>query len=184
MVEERKFREDLYYRLNVINIALPALRERKEDIPLLAEHFFNKYCRENDKFLDAARGSTLRFQPEAMQILMDHNWPGNVRELENVIKRMIVLRDPNLTRSPLLGAKANGDDQQAAKGAKTAAGSLKAISRKAARAAERDMILKALEETHWHRLRAAKLLNISYRSILYKIKEAGFDGKRRALDRP
>src|SRR5258705_8731868 len=97
---------------------------------------------------------------------------------------MMDVRVPKLARSPHRGAKAKGDDQKAANGAKTAAGSLKAISRKAARAAERDMILKALEETHWHRLRAAKLLNISYRSILYKIKEAGFDGKRRAPDRP
>src|SRR5438445_588376 len=77
LVDERKFREDLYYRLNVINIALPPLRERKEDIPTLVEHFFTKYGRENEKFVDAHRMSTLRFQPEAMQILMDHNWPGN-----------------------------------------------------------------------------------------------------------
>src|SRR5688572_2579030 len=83
LVEEKKFREDLYYRLNVINIALPPLRDRKEDIPLLVEHFFTKYCRENEKFLDPDNQSVLRFQPEAMQILMDHNWPGNVRELEN-----------------------------------------------------------------------------------------------------
>jgi DNA-binding NtrC family response regulator len=91
MVDEKKFREDLYYRLNVINIALPALRERKEDIPLLTEHFFTKYSRDNDKFLDPARHSLLRFPPEAMQILMDHNWPGNVRELENVVERAVVL---------------------------------------------------------------------------------------------
>src|SRR5262249_24437501 len=97
---------------------------------------------------------------------------------------MIVLRDPNLARSPLLGTTANGEDQQASKGAKTSAGSLRAVTRKAARAAERDMILKALEETQWHRLRAAKLLNISYRSMLYKIKEAGLNGKRHAPDRP
>src|SRR6202166_227322 len=91
LVEEGRFREDLYYRLNVINLALPPLRERKEDIPLLVEHFFTKYCRENDKFLNAARQSVLKFHPEAMQILMDHNWPGNVRELENVVERAVVL---------------------------------------------------------------------------------------------
>src|SRR5437016_5570909 len=80
LVEEGKFREDLYYRLNVINLVLSPLRERKEDIPLLIEHFFTKYCRENEKFLDADGKSQLRFEPDAMQLLMDYNWPGNVRE--------------------------------------------------------------------------------------------------------
>jgi DNA-binding NtrC family response regulator len=91
LVEEGKFREDLYYRLNVINIVLPPLRERKEDIPLLVSHFFTKYCRENGKFLDAQNQSILSFQPEAIQVLMEHNWPGNVRELENVVERAVVL---------------------------------------------------------------------------------------------
>ena len=91
LVKEGRFREDLYYRLNVINIALPPLRDRKEDIPLLVEHFFNYYCRENNKFLSAAGHSLLRFQPEALQVLMEHAWPGNVRELENVVERAVVL---------------------------------------------------------------------------------------------
>jgi DNA-binding NtrC family response regulator len=91
LVKEGKFREDLYYRLNVINIALPPLRERREDIPLLAGHFFTYYCRENNKFLDLAGRSILHFQPEALQVLMEHAWPGNVRELENVVERAVVL---------------------------------------------------------------------------------------------
>lgn len=91
LVEEGKFRQDLYYRLNVINIALPALRDRKEDIPQLVDHFFQVYCRENDKFLDSNGRSTLRFEPEAIHLLMDYNWPGNVRELENAIERAVVL---------------------------------------------------------------------------------------------
>src|SRR6202049_4299959 len=91
LVEDGRFRQDLYYRLNVINIALPPLRERKEDIPALVDYFFTKDCRENQKFLDASNRSILHFQPEAMQILMDHNWPGNVRELENVVERAVVL---------------------------------------------------------------------------------------------
>src|SRR5580765_387756 len=90
-VEEGKFREDLYYRLNVINLALPPLRERKEDIPALVSHFFDKYCRENEKLLDENNRSRLFFEPDAMQILMDHTWPGNVRELENVVERAVVL---------------------------------------------------------------------------------------------
>jgi len=91
MVDEGKFRQDLYYRLNVINIPLPPLRDRKEDIPQLVEHFFQFYCRENDKFQDAQGHSILRFEPEAVHILMDYNWPGNVRELENAIERAVVL---------------------------------------------------------------------------------------------
>src|SRR5258707_9044605 len=83
LVEEGKFREYLYYLLNVINLALPPLRDRKEDIPSLVEHFFNKYSRENEKFLDAEQKTSLHFEPDAMQLLLDYNWPGNVRELEN-----------------------------------------------------------------------------------------------------
>lgn len=91
MVEEGRFRQDLYYRLNVINIPLPPLRDRKEDIPLLTEHFFQVYCRENEKYLDPQGRSLLRFENEAIHILMDYNWPGNVRELENAVERAVVL---------------------------------------------------------------------------------------------
>lgn len=91
LVKEGKFREDLYYRLNVINIVLPPLRDRKEDIPLLVGHFFTYYCRENGKFLDPHGKSTLQFDVEALQVLKEHNWPGNVRELENVCERAVVL---------------------------------------------------------------------------------------------
>jgi DNA-binding NtrC family response regulator len=96
MVEEGKFREDLYYRLNVINLVLPPLRERKEDIPNLIEYFFTKFCRENDKYLDSEGLSTLKFEPEALQLVMDHNWPGNVRELENAVERAVVLAAQSL----------------------------------------------------------------------------------------
>jgi len=96
-VDEGTFREDLYYRLNVINIVLPPLRERKEDIPALVKHFFTKYCRENEKYLDAQGNSVLSFQPEVLQIPMEHNWPGNVRELENAVERAVVLAtDPSV----------------------------------------------------------------------------------------
>lgn len=84
MVQANKFREDLYYRLNVISVNLPPLRERKEDIPLLVDHFLVKYCNENGR-------EGLKFSPEAMKILMDHDWPGNVRELENAVERAVVL---------------------------------------------------------------------------------------------
>ncbi|HEY4491285.1 MAG TPA: sigma-54 dependent transcriptional regulator, partial [Acidobacteriota bacterium] len=84
LVQEGKFREDLYYRLNVISIHLPALRERMEDLPLLADHFIQKYCKENNK-------PPLHLTPPALNALMDYSWPGNVRELENVIERAVVL---------------------------------------------------------------------------------------------
>ena len=84
MVEDGRFREDLFYRLHVINIFLPPLRHRKEDIPLLTQHFLEKYGTENGK-------TDIELVPEALDILMDYNWPGNVRELENVIERAVVL---------------------------------------------------------------------------------------------
>jgi DNA-binding NtrC family response regulator len=102
LVDEGKFREDLYYRLNVINLQLPPLRERKEDIPLLIEHFFQKYCKENDKYLDATGRPLLRFEAEALHILMEHAWPGNVRELENVVERAVVLATDHLVPASVL----------------------------------------------------------------------------------
>src|SRR3989337_61548 len=84
LVADGRFREDLYYRLNVITIHLPPLRERKEDIPLLAAHFFAKYCAENSRPLR-------RFSADALRVLMDYDWPGNVRELENAVERSVVL---------------------------------------------------------------------------------------------
>ena len=172
-----QFREDLFYRLNVVRIAVPPLRERSEEIPLLAGYFVERYSK-------LFRRDGFALPAETMQRFMRHSFPGNVRELENMIKRMIVLGDPDLKRSSLLGEAPDGEDRRPAKTAKTAAVSLKRISREAAQAAERTAILKALEETQWNRLRAAKLLSISYRSLLYKIKDAGLDRKRRAADRP
>jgi two-component system response regulator AtoC len=171
------FREDLFYRLNVIRIVVPPLRTRPEEIPVLANYFAQRYSR-----LFQREGFTL--PPETIHRLKQHSFPGNVRELENMIKRMIVLRDPDPSRVPLAGVTASAGDQDPAKRAKTAPGSLRTISRKAAQAAEQSAILKALEHTHWNRLRAAKLLNISYRSLLYKIKAAGLDETRKTPDLP
>ena len=171
------FREDLFYRLNVIRVAVPPLRKRPEEIPLLANYFVERYAR-------LFQRAQFTLPPETMHRLTRHSFPGNVRELENMVKRMIVLRDPDLTRTHFPALTANGDDQRAGKRGAMPATSLKHISRKAAQAAEREVILKALEETHWNRRRAAKLLNISYRSILYKIKDAGLNGKQGGPERP
>jgi two-component system response regulator AtoC len=170
-----RFREDLYYRLNVIQVMVPPLRERPEEIPVLAEYFMQRYSQ-------LFRRESLRLPPETVQRLLHHRFPGNVRELENMIKRMIVLGDPLLRRSPLFGG-APAEDNGAARPAKPATLSLKDISRKAALMAEREAILQALEQTQWNRVRAAKLLEISYRALLYKIKDAGLDRERRGAHR-
>jgi two-component system, NtrC family, response regulator AtoC len=172
-----RFREDLYYRLNVIQITVPPLRERPEEIPILAEYFMQRYSQ-------LFRRESLRLFPETVQRLLHHRFPGNVRELENMIKRMIVLGDPLLRRSALPGGTAPTEDNGEPRPPKAATLSLKDISRKAAHIAEREAILQALEQTQWNRVRAAKLLEISYRALLYKIKDAGLDRERRGLHRP
>jgi two-component system response regulator AtoC len=173
-----QFREDLFYRLNVVRIKVPPLRERPEEIPLLALHFVERYSR-----LFQREGFSL--SPETMQRLTYHKFPGNVRELENTIKRMIVLGDSEFIGAAPLAVEAPvASPERPAKPVKAGAGSLKDISRRAALAAERTAILKALEETRWNRVRAAKILNISYRSLLYKIKDAQLDGDRTAVTFP
>ena len=171
-----RFREDLYYRLNVIQVMVPPLRERPEEIPVLAEYFMQRYSQ-------VFRREGLRLPSETLQRLMHHRFPGNVRELENMIKRMIVLGDPLLRRSPLPGAPASTEENGTARPAKATTLSLKDIARKAAQVAEREAILQALEQTQWNRVRAAKLLEISYRALLYKIKDSGLDRERRGAHR-
>ena len=171
-----RFREDLYYRLNVIQVMVPPLRERPEEIPVLAEYFMQRYSQ-------LFRRETLQMPAETMQRLVRHRFPGNVRELENMIKRMIVLGDPLLRRSPLPGP-APATDDGGARAIKAATTSLKDIARKAAQIAEKEAILQALEQTQWNRVRAAKLLDISYRALLYKIKDSGLDRERRSAHRP
>ena len=167
-----RFREDLYYRLNVIQIHVPPLRERPEEIPVLADYFMRRYSQ-------LFRRESLRLPPETVQRLLHHRFPGNVRELENMIKRMIVLGDPLLRRSPLPPAGPSTEENGDARPAKPGSLPLKDISRKAAQVAEREAILQALEQTQWNRVRAAKMLEISYRALLYKIKDNGLDRERR-----
>ena len=178
LVEEKKFREDLYYRLNVINIALPPLRDRKEDIPLLVEHFFTKYCRENEKFLDAGNQSVLRFQPEAMQILMDHNWPGNVRELENVVERAVVLASEpvipvDVLPEPLLHA---GGIRVHSGGPLPPNASLFDIVADF----ERRTIIERLEQTGWSQTEAAEDLHVPLSTLNQKIKRLNIEVRRKS----
>ena len=175
-VRELRFREDLYYRLNVIQVAVPPLRERMEEVPRLADYFVDRYAK-------LFQRQSFKLSPVALERLMQHHYPGNIRELENLIKRMIVLDDPTLARMPFL--RVTGDLRATPPSTAAPRGdspgrsapqepvSLKDIARQAARAAEREAIARVLKETGWNRVRAAKLLRISYRALLYKIKDAG-----------
>jgi DNA-binding NtrC family response regulator len=170
LVREGRFREDLYYRLNVINIALPPLRERKEDIPLLVDHFFTYYCRENGKYLDAGGHSTLRFQPEAVQVLMEHTWPGNVRELENVVERAVVLAaEPHVPVDVLPDAllQANGIRLNRGEGMPLPSdASLFEIVNDF----ERRTIIERLEQCGWSQTEAAESLHVPLSTLNQKIK--------------
>jgi DNA-binding NtrC family response regulator len=178
-VEEVKFREDLYYRLNVINLALPPLRERKEDIPALVGHFFDKYCRENEKFLNEQNHSRLTFEPDAMQILMDHVWPGNVRELENVVERAVVLASQANVPVDVLpehllearGLRIRRDES----GSLPADASLFEIVADY----ERRKIIEQLEASDWSQTSAAEALRIPLSTLNQKIKRLNIEIRKR-----
>jgi len=180
LVDDGKFREDLYYRLNVIDLALPPLRERKEDIPPLVEHFFQKFARENEKFLDADGKSLLRMDPEAMRLLLDYNWPGNVRELENAVERAVVLASQATVLVDVLpdsilqegGVKIRRD----ASGMLPADASLPEILADF----ERRKIMEALESVNWSQTEAAEKLHIPLSTLNQKIKRLSIDVKRKS----
>jgi two-component system response regulator AtoC len=174
-IEAGRFRLELYFRLNGVILRLPALRDRKEDIPDLLECFVMKHA--ND-----LRKSTPEINREARKLLFSYDWPGNIRELENVARKIVAVGDADLALTDLRvprTAVIHADDSGAAEHAPDTAGSvssLKVASRAASRRAEKELILKALEQTHWNRKRAARNLQISYKSLLYKIKEIGAQG--------
>jgi DNA-binding NtrC family response regulator len=179
LVEDGRFREDLYYRLNVINVALPPLRERKEDIPRLVEYFFTKYCRENEKFVDVEGRSLLKFDPEAMQLLMDHNWPGNVRELENAVERAVVLASQSTVPLEVLpesilqagGVRIRRDES----GYLPPDASLFEIVNDF----ERRKIIETLETTNWSQTDAAEQLHIPLSTLNQKIKRLNIEVRRK-----
>jgi len=178
-VEDGKFRDDLYYRLNVVNLVIPALRDRKEDIPLLIEHFASAYSKENSKLLAPNGKSQLRFDSEALQILMDHAWPGNVRELENVVERAVVLASEPEVNASLLpehllqagGVRIRKDDSEAL----PADASLYEIVADF----ERKLIIDNLEKTNWSQTEAAEGLRIPLSTLNQKIKRLAINVKKR-----
>jgi len=171
LVQENKFREDLFYRLNVINIALPPLRERKEDIPLLVDHFLKKFAQEN------ARGE-LRFLPEALKVMMDYDWPGNVRELENAVERAVVL-----SNGPELGREILPEQLFHTHVQPTHGFSLEEMDGRSLfdimEGVERQVILDMLTRCNWSQTEAAERFKIPLSTLNQKIKRLQIDIKRK-----
>ena len=173
LVAEGRFREDLYYRLNVISLPLPPLRERKEDIPSLVDHFLKKYCEENQKPLR-------RFSPEAMRHLMDYDWPGNVRELENVVERAVVLSrdpvvDPPLLPDSLLQRAGSGSGLLSVLLERPGASLFEILDE-----CERRVIVDMLEKTNWNQTEAAERFQIPLSTLNQKIKRLNIEIKRKS----
>jgi len=161
-VEENRFREDLYYRLNVLQINVPPLRDRRDDIMLLVEHFIE---RNNSRL-----GTTIRgVAPRTRKLLLDYSWPGNVRELENTIERAVVLAEGDMITVADLPERMREPADPVAASLATGELSIK----KTARFMEESLIRRALEKTGGNRTAASKLLEISHRALLYKIKDYG-----------
>jgi two-component system response regulator AtoC len=166
-IERRVFRQDLFYRIDVINLNLKPLRERKEDIPQLCEHFLEKLGK---KFERVAPPLTAG----ALKLLQQWSWPGNLRELENRIARHIVLGDEGA-----LGSGLNRRADLAPRHLPARNGHLNEASRPAT-AVARSVLLRALKANHWNRRKAAESLNMSYRSLLYRLRVAGVPQRRRS----
>jgi two-component system response regulator AtoC len=167
-VDQQKFRDDLFYRLNVINIHMPPLRERKEDIAALVEHFLAKH-----RYSASAQPATI--SEEALKRLVEYEWPGNVRELENVVERAVVLsRGQVITSRELPFGDHDGDHDGEGEGDEIPAE--KSFFKRSVGQYEKDLIMKALRDANGNRSKAAEMLGI-YRRLLYaKIKEFGLEG--------
>jgi DNA-binding NtrC family response regulator len=171
----KRLREDLYYRLNAFTLSLPPLRERKEEIPILLKHFMSRMS-------ESYARSPLPLSPPLMEACLRHSWPGNLRELSNFIKRYLVLGDETLAVSELQprpdgGGGTHADGRSAVASAESAGG-FKSLSRNAKDEAEAEAIARALEETNWNRKQAAARLQISYKALLYKIRQYGIAQSR------
>jgi two-component system response regulator AtoC len=205
MVEEGTFRRDLFYRVNVVNIVVPPLRERKDDIPILVGYFLNRYCRMYNR-------DPLKVSPRLMEMFLNYTWQGNVRELENNVKRLIILGNESQLIAEFQRKRENGqygaipDDGSSADPAPArriraavrassqaspvgengngggqvapnlfGKATLKEVSKIAQRNAEKELIEKVLGQTRWNRRKAAQILDISYKALLYKIKDCGLN---------
>jgi two-component system response regulator AtoC len=162
-VKAGKFREDLYYGISGVCLRLPPLRQRREDIPVLRDWFLSAAAR------DFCR-TTPALSPETQHFFLEYNWPGNIRELKDAARAIVALGDETLAmgglRSLLRRVDHNGNGEKI---------SLKDAARAASREAERELILQALTRTRWNRRRAAQELQISYKALLYKLKQIGYE---------
>ena len=164
--ERGAFRRDLLYRINVLTLRVPALRARIVDIPILVNYFL-------DRFSNTYNCQAKRPARRMLQTLLSYSWPGNIRELENLMKRYVLFGGEESVCEELIAHEQKNPVQEFSE---PGAVSLKEITRKAVRELERDAILKVLQANHWNRKRAACVLNISYRALLYKLKDAGMTG--------
>ena len=167
-VAHGKFRQDLFYRLNVIQVRVPPLRERKADVPLLVDYFYRLF---SERYRSGAEPLSERM----VEQLCGHSWPGNIRELENVIKRYVILATEDAISTEMGPKTADGNGRSASKFKAPEIGpdqpvALKEITRAAVRDVERELIFKTLQANSWNRRRAARALNISYRALMYKMK--------------
>lgn len=175
---EGHFREDLFFRINVINITLPPLRERKDQILPLSQYYFDFYKKKYGKDIPS-------FSSKATQTFKEYPWPGNIRELENMIKRIVIFGEENLVLEDLLGRSVgNGTNPEAFNhfSSNHLVGgedfNLKDAGKRAAEEAEKEMIQNTLQETHWNRKKAAQLLHVSYKALLNKIQKYHIDDSR------
>ncbi|HEX4489564.1 MAG TPA: sigma-54 dependent transcriptional regulator [Terriglobales bacterium] len=167
-IEGGTFRQDLFYRINVVNLHLPPLRERRGDVADLVTYFLEYY---NRKYNCRARV----LSAETMGVLQKYHWPGNIRELENLIKRYVILGNEEVIASDLVAKEPEYAGPEIDYDGPI---SLKKLTRQAVRQLERKVILKVLQMHHWNRKQAARTLGISYRALLYKIREAGLPPNR------
>jgi len=168
-VKDGRFREDLFYRLNVVSIRLPDLSERREEIPQLIDFFLDKYGVQYEK-------SPTKFGDSTLSFFNRYHWPGNIRELENICKRFVILGNESAICA---GMKMPAGDSvggaSAALGVETEVTPLKEVGKRAARIAETELIRHVLDRTRWNRRETSRILQISYKALLYKIKSSGLD---------
>ncbi|MFB3921494.1 MAG: sigma-54 interaction domain-containing protein [Terriglobia bacterium] len=166
-IDTGSFRQDLYYRINVLNVSLPPLRERRMDIPGLIAYFIDIHAQ-------TYKVQPPPISPQVMQLLQRYDWPGNIRELENLVKRFVILGSEDVITSELV---TRGQTHFSARVAQGESVPLKELTRQAVQELERKIILQVLQANHWNRKVAARKLKISYRALLYKIHQAGLPSR-------